>query len=345
MSRILAGVKMVPGHDDCTTVGLRNLLYYLGYAVPDVALASQWAFYYLMDAENTRFEISASEPDPFIGLRRHGLAVTAVTTDDPDAAWDEVKSLIDQGMPTHVAVDPYYLPYHRTPVHGYHGVLVYGYDNESAWVLDGWHSVTFMGPIPLEALRRARESRNPPETSFEFVAGTGLPIQNLYLSVRFSEEEVPPDDHLHAYMRELVHSQERSMCGDHYCGARGITRFAWDLVNVVKNNDDVRQVLRPLFMELAPVVTQRGLGRRLFSYAAGSLADERLQDLQSEASDLHRLWVIARNLFYKAARTEGRHLVDRIHHRLLHIAEAEILFSAHVSNYLRGLDGGQSPRS
>lgn len=89
------------------------------------------------------------------------------TSDDNDRAWRQVCHFLDIGMPIILEVDMMKLPYIRNKLNlkrefhfGLHSLLLIGYDDENAYILDymWWEPIK----VPIIQLKEARNSQDAP---------------------------------------------------------------------------------------------------------------------------------------------------------------------------------------
>lgn len=124
---------------------------------------------------------SKRQPVPFLGgrvkpfeltrtlARRLGLDLRVQETSSARRAWDQVRTLVDDGVPVGLQLDSHDLDYFGSRVHfAGHVVALLGYDAESAYLLDTAQQGGRVS-TSLESLARARAARGPmsaPHRSF-----------------------------------------------------------------------------------------------------------------------------------------------------------------------------------
>lgn len=124
---------------------------------------------------------SKRQPVPFLGgrvkpfeltrtlARRLGLDLRVQETSSARRAWDQVRTLVDDGVPVGLQLDSHDLDYFGSRVHfAGHVVALLGYDEESAYLLDTAQQGGRVS-TSLESLARARAARGPmsaPHRSF-----------------------------------------------------------------------------------------------------------------------------------------------------------------------------------
>jgi hypothetical protein len=124
---------------------------------------------------------SKRQPVPFLGgrvkpfeltrtlARRLGLDLRVQETSSARRGWDQVRALVDDGVPVGLQLDSHDLDYFGSRVHfAGHVVALLGYDEESAYLLDTAQQGGRVS-TSLESLARARAARGPlsaPHRSF-----------------------------------------------------------------------------------------------------------------------------------------------------------------------------------
>ena len=305
---------------------LRSYLAFLGCAEPDAILASEWAFYYRRGIHPSHTYISASEVDELEGLRKAGFCVAELETDDADIAWLIVRNSIDRGMPIPISVDPFYLTYWKFKNHLDHGVLVYGYENDStAWVIDGWSAISYKGPVSLSELRKARTSSNTRDIYLPVSESEPRPLNNNYLSI--DPPRTPqclPLRKIDTYIEAAIQSGYKSSNekGIAY-GITGIREFASDLSDTAYQNTLSSTTLDKFWRMMGRVWTEKGLGVSLFRVAGELYQDHSIQRASSLAEMERRSWWIAANLCLKASLRFDHTLLSRLSERMTAIAVIE----------------------
>lgn len=174
MSDASTGVPATGGVH-CETTALGALLGHAGVHLAEpvlFGLGSGLSFVY-WDSER--------QPVPFLGgrvkpfeltrtlARRLGLDLRVQETSSARRGWDQVRTLVDDGVPVGLQLDSHDLDYFGSRVHfAGHVVALLGYDEESAYLLDTAQQGGRVS-TSLESLARARAARGPmsaPHRSF-----------------------------------------------------------------------------------------------------------------------------------------------------------------------------------
>jgi hypothetical protein len=161
---MVPGYRHVPGHH-CGSTALRNLLGFHGVEISEemaFGLGAGACFYYVVLDEHspTRFTNgrAARLEENFLELTEVPLRLR--TDADPDASWEMAKGDIDDGRPTLLLTDLYYLDHYGRSAHfPGHAVVLAGYDDELAWLSDT--AFEDLQTTSLESLQEARHSQQP----------------------------------------------------------------------------------------------------------------------------------------------------------------------------------------
>jgi hypothetical protein len=197
--------RNLPG-EHCGSTAMRNLLHH--YC--DLDLSEEVVFGLGAGADFLYFSSARFEPSVFTFGRSVSLEqdlATALGFDyreqvepDDDAAWQEVRHEVSEGLPTMLSGDAFYLDYRDFKVHfPAHRFVLVGFDDDEqvAMIADR------LDPEPQRCSYRAlRLSRNPPE----FISTYNLWGKFYGVEVRHSLEE--------AYRTALVLNSRRMLEGD-----------------------------------------------------------------------------------------------------------------------------------
>lgn len=161
----------------CETTALGALLGHVGVHLDEpmlFGLGSGLSFVY-WDSKRQSAPFLGGRVKPFEltrTLARHlDLDLRVQETSSTRRAWDQVRTLVDDGVPVGLQLDSHDLDYFGSRVHfAGHVVALLGYDADTAYLLDtaqqgGWVSTS------LDSLARARAARGPmsaPHRSFTF---------------------------------------------------------------------------------------------------------------------------------------------------------------------------------
>jgi Butirosin biosynthesis protein H, N-terminal/Domain of unknown function (DUF4872) len=161
---MVPGYSHVPGNH-CGSTALRNLLAFHGADVSEeiaFGLGAGACFYYvLLDGQSpsrfTNGRVGRLE-EQFVELT--GAPLTLETSDDPEAAWDAARAVVDSERPAILLTDLYHLDHYGRSAHfPGHAVVLAGYDAELAYLSDtGFEELQ---TTRLDNLALARHEKHP----------------------------------------------------------------------------------------------------------------------------------------------------------------------------------------
>jgi hypothetical protein len=156
--------RHVPGKH-CGSTALRNLLAFHGAEVSEelaFGLGAGACFYYVAvegqsPSRFTNGRVARLE-EQFVELT--GAPLRLETSDDPKAAWETARAVVDSDRPAILLTDLYYLDHYGRSAHfPGHAVVLAGYDDEIAYLSDtGFEALQ---TTRLENLALARHEQNP----------------------------------------------------------------------------------------------------------------------------------------------------------------------------------------
>jgi hypothetical protein len=165
------------------------LLYYR--QDPILTMGAAWEFYHAPE-QVSREEFYHPLPRPSLAesmMPFHPISSAWHQSDDPEAAWRDVKAMLAERKPVIVAVDNFYMPIRPAygDVHAAHLMVAFGFDDETdeVYILESTPP-QFKGPLPVKQFLIARNSENPivGERDFFF---TGTPIKSRWLQLEIHE--------------------------------------------------------------------------------------------------------------------------------------------------------------
>ncbi|QNU67454.1 BtrH N-terminal domain-containing protein [Ruminiclostridium herbifermentans] len=337
-----------PYVSDCFHNALSAQFLYLGLN-PNILLADYLSFLYDKETGymgvnylykyNTSVEFSEKELNtsfeliyfPVPKLYENNIEHKAVTDKDqiivkmyiennPDGAYNRVKELIDQDIPVVVAVDLFYIRYHRAyqKEHGLHYVVITGYNEEEGWyeLFDKYKLTNsdFDGKLQIDEIRIARASENP--LSNAIMGEYSRPIQNVWCELENYKNFKVKTDRIIATLRESCSrmNSEKEVLG-YQCGFEAINTLISDL-NSKKSEElsETRQYMfKTYYNETFKTISR---SRKRFKTFINELNDFIPQNSQEEISNLleesSRHWDICANLSLKLGITKKLILIDDI---------------------------------
>jgi len=181
---MVPGYRHVPGNH-CGSTALRNLLAHHGLELSEemaFGLGAGACFYYLVleEASPTRWfngRVARLEQN-FLEITGAPLALD--TFEDPDAAWDAARGGVDEGRPSLLLTDLYYLDHYGRSAHfPGHAVVLAGYDDELAYLSDT--AFEELQQTRIESLREARHGEHPafPLEGHMFTVPAGVELPDV----------------------------------------------------------------------------------------------------------------------------------------------------------------------
>lgn len=166
MPHVISGIDTTGGAH-CETTALGVLLRHAGLNLSEpmlFGLGSGLSFIY-WDSKQQEVPFLGGRVKPFVLTQnlaeRLGVELRTQETTAPRKAWDNVRTLIDDGVPVGLQLDSYDLEYFTSRVHfAGHVVAMYGYDAERAYLVDTAQQGGAVS-TSLESLARARAARGP----------------------------------------------------------------------------------------------------------------------------------------------------------------------------------------
>jgi len=285
---------------------------------------------------NTSFElVFFPVPEPFnreekYKLSKDRLVVKMYLENDSDHAYKRLKELIDQNIPAVVAVDLFYMQYHKAykKEHGLHYVVITGYNEEEGWyeLFDKYRlsGSDFDGRLPIDEVRLARASDNPQNNVLmgEFTR----PLQNVWSEVEIHNEFTIEKDSIIAVLEESckrMGSQKRVL--GYQCGFDAMDALLYDLENKKSEQLDERNLylFKTYYNETFKTIAR---SRKRFKVFINEI--NVLFELQSEIANLleesSRHWDICANLSLKLGITKKLLLLEDIINQLKEIKQIEI---------------------
>lgn len=160
----IAGFTHVPGNH-CGSTALRNLLQFHGVPISEelaFGLGAGACFYYIPidDQSPSRFTNGRTGRLEETFLKLTGAPLRLRTPEHPEDAWRLAAADIDEGRPTLLLTDLYYLDHYGNSAHfPGHAVLLTGYDDDHAYVADT--NFEEIQRTSLEGLSKARFAQHP----------------------------------------------------------------------------------------------------------------------------------------------------------------------------------------
>ncbi len=270
-------------------------------------------------------------------LSKDQLIVKMYIENDSDHAYSRVKELIDQGIPVVVAVDLFYIQYHRAyqKEHGLHYVVITGYNEEEGWyeLFDKYKlsSSDFDGRLPIDEIKLARASQNPLNNAM--MGEYKRPIQNVWCELENYKDFKIQNDKIIATIKESNSrmNSEKQVLG-YQCGFEAINTLISDLGNKKAEElcEKSQYMFKTYYNETFKTIARSRKRYRIFINELNELVS---QNVIAEISELleesSKHWDICANLSLKLGITKKLTLIDDIINQLKKVVEKEqkIIFS------------------
>jgi Butirosin biosynthesis protein H, N-terminal/Domain of unknown function (DUF4872) len=198
LARVLIDYPHGPG-GHCGSTAMRDLLEFHGHHVTEemaFGLGAGMGFFYFLGME--------MRPPIYVGGRvaeleenfcaNLGIKMEVVAGTEDAKAWEDVKGLIDAGVPTMVLADVYYLDYLNAKKHfSAHRIVLVGYDEERGVVFVADNDRDDIQECSIANLEKARASSYPPQ-----------PADHTYFKFELPDELAPLESAIPRALRWTV---------------------------------------------------------------------------------------------------------------------------------------------
>lgn len=242
--------------------------------------------------------------------------------DDSERAHLHLKDLIAQNEPTIIAVDLFYMKYHRAfqKEHGLHYVIVTGYDDEKGLIelFDKKLNIgcDFDGSLPVQEIMQARSSNNP---HMDPLFGEyNRPLHNVWTEIKSDSFAVSDNKSLNIIRKSCSRMYGQEVVLGNKCGLAMMDLFRNDLIS--RTQSELSKQVPELFRYYTTTFKTIARSRRRFMDFINELASILPEDLIAEVSCLlensSKCWELCSNICYKFAITKSRELVKSIYEKL-----------------------------
>ena len=313
---VIDGIRSAGGVH-CETSALQVLLSFAGWSLSEpmlFGLGGGLSFIY-WDSKRQEIPFLGGRVKPFVLTQnvasRLGLDLHEQQTSSASRAWDQVRAVIDSGIPVGLQLDSHDLDYFTSRVHfAGHIVAMYGYDDEVAYLVD---TAQQGGQVSTsrESLARARAARGPMSArhrSFTVKAPTSLPSTPVPIPAVTSAIRACAEEFLNPPIANL--------------GNRGILTAAQRVRSLHARVPNPRRDLPAI----STIMERAGTGGALFRNLYRDFLTE-AHDMLSARPEATRI-ATARDGFARSAQlwTNVAHLIERAgasdeHHHLTHASD------------------------
>lgn len=267
---------------------------------PIMTMGAAWEFYYAQ-AEVSREEFYHPLPRPTLAASMmpfHPIRSTWHRSDDPHAAWQDMKAVIAQGRPVIAAVDNFYMPIRPAygDVHAAHLMVVFGFDDatDEAYILESTPP-QFQGPLPVKQFLTARNSDNPivGERDFFF---TGTPINNRWLDL---EPRAPFPELTRDWVHEVISTNlsrfHAPAAGAAWVGMEGLTSYLHSICERA-TGPDAGEALQEIYTVGWTAQSSAALHADFLMQAGRKLDWPRLTEVGRHVERIANEWTVLRML-------------------------------------------------
>ena len=222
------------------------------------------------------------------------LELTVKETSSQQKAWDNVKSLIDNGQVVGLKLDCFHLEYFSRPFHfAGHYTALYGYDNENAFLVDTKQQGGKV-KTTLKSLALARSEQGP------------MSSKNLYYTLKKTDK--------HFDLKSAIVTAIRNNATEHInppitnIGYKGILKTSSEIIKWFKTSSDIENDFKTTAMLMEKAGTGGALFRNLYrdflkeSYKLLKL--DKVKQGHEEFVEIAKLWTSVSNLFLKVSETK-----------------------------------------
>ncbi|MBP4142030.1 BtrH N-terminal domain-containing protein [Flavobacterium sp. P4023] len=225
--------------------------------------------------------------------RNLNLELTVNETSSVQKAWDNVKSLIDNGQAVGLKLDCFHLEYFSRPFHfAGHYTALYGYDSENAFLVDT-NQQGGLVKTTLKSLELARAEKGP------------MSSKNLYYTLHKTDNDFD--------LRTAILKAIRNNAAEHInppitnIGYKGILKTSSEIIKWFKLSKDIENDFKMTAMLMEKAGTGGALFRNLYrdflkeSYELLKL--DKLKQGHIEFVEIAKLWKNVSDLFIKVSET------------------------------------------
>ena len=223
--------------------------------------------------------------------RNLNLRLTVRETSSPTKAWNEVKSLLDNGKAVGLKLDCFHLEYFKRPFHfAGHYVALCGYDEQFAYMVDT-RQQNGLNKTSLESLSKARSEKGP------------MSSRNLYYTLESTDR---PFNLKHAIPQAIRNNATEFLNPPiSNIGYKGIERTAKEVIKWYENSKNVEKDFKMMAMLMERAGTGGALFRNLYrdflNESAELLESDIIHASYSDFVEIAALWSEVSRLFEQAA--------------------------------------------
>lgn len=298
---------------------------------------TQFHFLHLHKPQHFQNDISGNS----VNIHSDKINIMFYIEDDYSQAFARLKELIDNDIPVIMAIDLYYISYHRAfgKEHGLHYVVVTGYNEAEGYLelFDKYKlsSSDFDGKISFEEIRQARGSENP--LNNPLMGQYRRPIKNLWVEVSIgSSLKISQDDVLGILKESVCRMGGQTRIVGNPCGFEIMDRFIRDLLAKKDEELDERNqyLFKTYYNEAFKIMSRSRKRFNTFLKSSAGWLPEFNAGILKDLEDSSLCWDIAANLCYKLVISNNFGVMDSIEKQLRKMRETEMGFIAKLDQYL-----------
>ena len=241
-------------------------------------------------------------------------------TADENKAEEELINCLDQNQPAVVAVDLFYMPYHKAyqKEHGLHYIVITGYDSEQKTfsLFDKYKlsSSDFDGELSCEIIKNARSSLNP--VNNPIIGQAKRPLLNRRLDIFIGENFNVSWENTLVIIKESVQRMrgDKKVLG-YTCGIPAMKDFINSLIKWKEHPWNERKVhfFRVYYNEVLKYISRNN--KHFAAFLKSRESNVPYEDLNPVYSTLEKMylgWEISSNICLKIAITKKDELIDNL---------------------------------
>jgi hypothetical protein len=241
------------------------------------------------------------------------LKLIVTETSSKNAAWDNVKEIVDRGKPVGLKLDTYYLEYFKNPFHfAGHYAVIYGYDNKNAFLIDTKQQG---GKVrtSLESLAKARSEKG-------FMAS-----KNLYYILEKTNEKYNLNETIITAIKNNANEYLNPPIKN--SGYKGIYTTSLEIIKWFKTSNDLEKDFRTTAKLMEKAGTGGALFRNLYrdflKECYEILNDEKIKIGYESFIEIAALWTSVSTLFQTVSETRDCKYIQEASDILKKISEKE----------------------
>lgn len=241
--------------------------------------------------------------------------------DDNERAYMHLKDLIDRDEPAIIAVDLFYMKYHRAfqKEHGLHYVVVIGYDEDKGLIelFDKKFNTEsdFDGSLPVEDIMWARCSDNP--VVDPLLGEHKRPLRNVWAEVKTGSFTVSGHKSMNIIRKSCSRMYGEEEVLGNKCGFEMVDRFRKDLLARTESgfDDSVLNLFRYYTASLKTIARSRRRFRVFINELSPILPGSLIGEVSGMLEESSKCWDLCSNIACKFVIRKSRELARSIYEK------------------------------